>query len=415
MTWRTSLFLVLLQLAIGVHLLYEGVWKVKNPAWSSEGYLRGATGPLALPTRELAGDPEVAWQENHFVSVDGTDDLVARFTVQATNNQRPSARFPAPLEKKWNAYFEAFVKHYKLDQPDETPAEPAKGVPPEFLAVLGASPNAGCPGAMPWAAVYFSQVINPGNPFDRRLQKILAEMTFLNAKHETLKWLTEGTKKKAPAHFTGEVPMTTPQRVQEYLKKRQEIRDRESQETTFGPKAAKLTKAQGEAKTLKKELLDDLDEQTAKMKKALREVLTYEQKRVAPLAETVNPVAVWSRLAWVDNTVRWGLVVVGAGLILGLLTRLACVGGVLLLLLFYLTVPPWPWLAENPSIKGHYLFVNENIIEILALMVIATSRPGSRYGLDAWLPFPRRSRGSAVAGARPARYRDLDDRDILDG
>jgi uncharacterized membrane protein YphA (DoxX/SURF4 family) len=409
MTWRTSLYLVLLQLAIGVHLLYEGVWKVRNPAWSSEGYLRGSTGPVALPTRGLAGDPDVAWQENHFAVVDTTPDFVARFTVKPFNpSEAPASRrwhehLPAPLEKEWKAYFQRFIQHYQLSE---------KEVPPEFLTVLCVSPAVGFPGTIPWGPMFL--LVNPDDPNDRRRQRVEAEIRFLNAKADTAKWLTEGTKKKTPAWFTGEVPMTTPQRVQEYLRKREEIRDLESQEATFGPKAAKLTKARDEAKSLKKELLDDLDEQTTKMKRALREVLTYDQKRMAPVAEEAKPKATWSRLTWVDNTVRWGLVVVGAGLVLGLFTRLACVGGALLLLLFYLAAPPWPWLAESASVRGHYLFVNENIIEILALMVIASSCPGSRYGLDAWLPFSRCRRRAAVAATRPSRHGELDDRDIVD-
>jgi uncharacterized membrane protein YphA (DoxX/SURF4 family) len=419
MTWRTSLFLVLLQLAIGVHLLYEGCWKVQNPAWTSEGYLRGSAGPASLPMRWLAGDPDVTWQGDCFGVADSTADFVAHFAVPPAKSGNPVAdspaagRFPVPLDKEWTAYFDAFVKNYKLDGPDDTPVDGAKGI---FLVVLGATPESGFPPVVALTPSYFSAAQAPDQSTDHRLQKILAELKFLQAKSDTLKWLTDGVKKTTPTWFTGEVPLKTPERVQDYLKKVEQIRDLETKDLAiFGSKVtAKLTKARDEAKTMKKELQDDLDDRTAQMKKALREVLTYEQKRMAPVSEDAKPKATWSQLTRIDNAVRWGLVAAGAGLILGLFTRLACLAGAVLLLLFYLAAPPWPGIGDATASKGHYLFVNENIIEILALMVIATSRPWTRYGLDAWLPFRRRDHRPNYADQPATRGRNLQTRRLLD-
>src|SRR5262249_21213987 len=52
----TRYFLVLLRLAIGWHFLIEGLDKLNSATWSSEAYLREASGPLAPVFRELAGD-----------------------------------------------------------------------------------------------------------------------------------------------------------------------------------------------------------------------------------------------------------------------------------------------------------------------------------------------------------------------
>jgi hypothetical protein len=46
-------------------------------------------------------------------------------------------------------------------------------------------------------------------------------------------------------------------------------------------------------------------------------------------------------------------------------------------------MPPLPGLPENPRAEGHYLFINKNTIEMLALLVLATTRSGSWLGLDA--------------------------------
>jgi hypothetical protein len=101
-----------------------------------------------------------------------------------------------------------------------------------------------------------------------------------------------------------------------------------------------------------------------------------------------------ARLDWIDFAVRWGLTIAGACLILGLFTRLNCVIGALLLLSFYLAAPPLPGLPELFRAEG-YPYVNKNLIEILALLALATTRSGLWAGLDAILyflnPFRRRA------------------------
>ena len=63
------LFLVLLRMTIGWHFLVEGLEKLHDPNWSSEGYLREAVGPLAPTFRELAPDKVIdhtnLYWENH--------------------------------------------------------------------------------------------------------------------------------------------------------------------------------------------------------------------------------------------------------------------------------------------------------------------------------------------------------------
>ena len=52
----TRFFLVALRLSIGWHFFVEGIDKLYSATWTSEPYLREATGPLAPFYRELAGD-----------------------------------------------------------------------------------------------------------------------------------------------------------------------------------------------------------------------------------------------------------------------------------------------------------------------------------------------------------------------
>jgi hypothetical protein len=93
----------------------------------------------------------------------------------------------------------------------------------------------------------------------------------------------------------------------------------------------------------------------------------------------------WERLDWVDFLTRWGLVITGGCLLVGLLTRTACVAGASFLLMLYLAMPPWPWLPPNPRAEAHYYFLDKNLIEMLALLTLATTRSGHWAGMDGLL------------------------------
>lgn len=92
-----------------------------------------------------------------------------------------------------------------------------------------------------------------------------------------------------------------------------------------------------------------------------------------------------SQTEWIDWANMIALTAVGACLMLGLFTRLACLGAAGLLAMYYLAMPPWPGLPQAPDAEGHYLIVNKNLIELVAVLMIATTRIGCWAGLDAFL------------------------------
>ncbi len=87
-----------------------------------------------------------------------------------------------------------------------------------------------------------------------------------------------------------------------------------------------------------------------------------------------NPAA----LKIVDILNIWGLVLIGAGLLLGLFTRVASITGALLLLMYYMAVPPF----IIPPADGHYLFINNQIIEAGILVVFALVNKDYMWGID---------------------------------
>ena len=72
----------------------------------------------------------------------------------------------------------------------------------------------------------------------------------------------------------------------------------------------------------------------------------------------------------VDFLNEWGLTLIGAGLLLGLFTRLASVSGIVLLFLYYFAYPPFGDQMTGVVSEGHYWIINRNLIELLALMII---------------------------------------------
>jgi uncharacterized membrane protein YphA (DoxX/SURF4 family) len=352
----TRVSLVLLRLAIGWHLLFAGVVKFRPEYRGSEGYLRESSGPLAPVFWWMAGDRRV-------------DELSAR---PPDPNRDPATtplkgRFPPTLGAEWDAYFQRFVRHYGLDEK----------------------------------------------------QQELARAKLEQQKEATAEWLVNGTKevkKTSPYGPPVGETRTTPQRLADYVAKRDAIRARQRGEyaislhTLFAAdKTRELQAEKADLARMRADLSKDLDAHTADMKEALRDVLEPGQAEKGPVPEPVR--VGWTdmtRLDWIDFQVRWGLVVVGIALLLGLFTRTACVIGAVLLLSFYLAVPPLPGVPEALRVEG-YPYVNKNLIEILALLTLATTASGRWAGLDflvhALSPWRKRTaaRGQApaVAPAHP--------------
>jgi len=78
----------------------------------------------------------------------------------------------------------------------------------------------------------------------------------------------------------------------------------------------------------------------------------------------------------------WGLIAIGLGLILGFLTRIASIAGIVLLSLYYLSHPPLIGVDYALPTEGNYLWVNKTLIEIFVLAVLLVFPTGEKIGLD---------------------------------
>lgn len=114
------------------------------------------------------------------------------------------------------------------------------------------------------------------------------------------------------------------------------------------------------------------------------------------------PMTRFDRLNWL---IKWGPVVAGACLILGLLTPLAALWAAGFLALIYLSMPPWPGLPASPRAEGNYWIVDKNLIEMLACLVLASTPNGLWLGIDAvlfgWIGRRRAARAARRDGGGP--------------
>lgn len=78
----------------------------------------------------------------------------------------------------------------------------------------------------------------------------------------------------------------------------------------------------------------------------------------------------------------WGLVLIGVALFAGIFTRFAAWSGALLLLLYYAANPPFVGLMDGIPSEGSYIWVNKNLIEMVALILLARIPATWTFGLD---------------------------------
>ncbi len=348
-------FLVLLRLAIGWHFFYEGMLKVRstwigptttNRPFTSAGYFREAPGPMGTGWRWVMGDPN--------------EEALAHLVVRPLGDKtdpaadKPQQRMPPALDREWDDYLKRFTDHYVLDN---VQAEQAQAKLDQAKAKV----------------VDWLTYTPPAKGEDREKDPKYALLT----------------SEQTHTYSSGEVKrrMSMAERIDEYRTKLAQIDDARRKMWVMGKdvEGARLTAAKSEVASLRAGLLRDLDEQTQEMKKSLDSILTPKQKALDPI-----PAPEGNKLVgWGDFLTRWGLVVIGGCLMIGFLTRLSAWLGVGFLLMTILAVPSVPWLPAPPISEGAYLFVNKNVVELLALCVLATTFTGRWFGVDGILHYGR--------------------------
>ncbi len=338
------IFLILLRVAIGWHFTFEALEKhrsvrigetLTNRPWTSEGYFREGPGPVAQLIRRAIGDPD--------------DSLIERLTPRETANGPPHTKMPPPLEREWGEYLNRFVQHYGVD-PSRAEAVLTKEKD-DFVNWLTQ-----IPGTIGW---------------------------FLTGRW--LDWDAPVFKRKYLPDGSYEVRLSVAERAAEYREKLAEYRALSDRNLALGKDVGKARRPQlrAEVTSLRQELQGLLDRRTELMQRRLREALVTQE-----VFATKGPVPSPPRrglIGLLDDMTRWGLLIIGLCLMFGLFSRTAALAGAIFLLLTVLTYPSLPWLPVPPNSEGNYLFISKNVIEMIALFMLACIPSGRWFGLDALL------------------------------
>ncbi|MDR1783809.1 MAG: DoxX family membrane protein [Dysgonamonadaceae bacterium] len=102
------------------------------------------------------------------------------------------------------------------------------------------------------------------------------------------------------------------------------------------------------------------------------------------LADFFKGIAGNPELLTVINYINiYGLTLVGLGLILGCFATVASIGGILFLIMYYLSHPPFIGAEFMMPTEGSYLWIDKNIIEIAVLIVLICFPTSKIFGFDA--------------------------------
>jgi len=109
-----------------------------------------------------------------------------------------------------------------------------------------------------------------------------------------------------------------------------------------------------------------------------------------------------SMIALIDFINIWGMILVGAGLMLGLLVRWAGAAGAVMLMFYFVAYPPLPGYMFGVPVEGSYLWVNRNLIEFFILATFVFLSPGSQFGLDRLINRWKEEKARKPVGELPA-------------
>lgn len=417
--------LVLLRVSIGWQFLYEGLWKLQTldtpQPWSAEGYLKNAQGPFRDSFRALTGDPDdlqwldydamLARWENwraRFVAHYGlSDEQQQRLERLLSGPDRHAVAVSAVPESaraaldRLSDVIQYDAQRGRLIVRGETPLRPD-----EAARLLNSVPVTTVPGG-------YARAGEDGEPLRDESGAVIepdpADLEFYRA-IETLQRESArlGYRQKLAAHLKGD-----PDRVGVVARAEKKY---QPEMATAGTGDDAQWLRYGEIQVYR-DLLREYEQGLARATSEFQHqhLNLVWQKIQAKRAELVGPIRALdaelqrdarallrpeqrakgalpperTRLWQVDQATIWGLIVLGGLLIIGLGTRLAAVLGAVMLVMFYLPVPPWPgvYLPAQASGPEHSFIVNKNVIEALALCALAALPTGRWFGLDGLLRF----------------------------
>jgi uncharacterized membrane protein YphA (DoxX/SURF4 family) len=374
--WQAKVFFLLaLRLAIGWHFAFEGLHKIHSHAvgptetskpFTSEPYFALAEGPLGpIMRKQFLSDPDALIAER----IAPKADQLAGFAKLSRSEQ--ASLCPAPIAE---ALKKAAADGLEQLTKDVAAAKKVLLAEEENWKVVEKDPDA-------------KKVEAGKKKYDDAKTKLTAatdRLSVLDNDAEVLRltyarWVYGLDRRDGKVKYIStDVPQTVSERLAHIaLLKKQvedlEVRDREKLGNGYGMEMKRAAAARTDLSQAKADLIADAQS-------FLADLIKY--------AGGVVPEPAAKPITSLDKQTMWMITVVGFLLLFGFLTPVACVVGAGFLLMTYLAHPPFPWLPLPPGTEGNPLFINKNIIEMLALLVVAVHPTGRWLGLDAlWTYF----------------------------
>lgn len=373
------MLLVVLRLAIGWQLLYEGLWKISTldtaKPWSSAGYLKNAVGPMRDTFREMSGDPdELGWLDYETVA--------SRWKKWASDFQTHYG-----LTKDQSSRLNGMLYGRTGKVGDRTVFAEALDKLPEGVEKLNVSSK------IVWhdpkaKRIYVdaSRMLTPSEK--SKLESLVKGKDGKDAKAflTSIQRLYDRQKKtmgylrrlsgalKGDPELLGNEDWQRLGKLDQYKQQLAEYEEDYAAATTqFEWDHLKHT--WGDIQSLRAELTGPIKAMEDEFKDDASVLLTPQQQSQGPVPEP------WTTLRFADTMTIVGLTVLGTLLILGLFTRFAAVMAAFMLFNFYLAMPPLPGVPEIPG-PEHSFIVNKNLVEVFALLALATLPSGMWFGLD---------------------------------
>jgi uncharacterized membrane protein YphA (DoxX/SURF4 family) len=389
-TYRLALpaliLVVVLRMAIGWQLLYEGLWKIDTlttpKPWSAVGYLKNAQGPLRGLFREMSGDPDdLGWLDYDRTAADW-DDWIARFGSHYQLDEKQAASLHRIVEGSYSVVNKRKVYVEALDK-----------LPSGIVDLNKASRVSS---RVCWFDAKAKRIYVDAHEHLKpdELEKL---RTVVKGRDdaEAKKYLTAvqsvydrqkkgmGFKEKLLGALKGNPELVGNDDWQQ-VGKLQQYKDQLIRYENALVKADQdfewdhLNHNWEKLQTLRAELSGPIKTMDAELKEKARSLLTLNQLALGSVPGR------WTQLEVADQLTIAGLTIFGAMLLLGLGSRIAAVGAAVMLFNFYMAMPPWPGVPAAPGPEHSYV-INKNLIEVIALLGIALMPTGSWFGVDALL------------------------------
>lgn len=113
---------------------------------------------------------------------------------------------------------------------------------------------------------------------------------------------------------------------------------------------------------------------------------SYLMDSQGPFSNLFHSMAANTSLVAVFNFLnRWGLTLIGLGLMLGVLTQLATFFGMLILIVYFCSHPALASASYMMPMEGSYLWVNKTLLEVFMMAVLLVFPTGHIIGIDRFI------------------------------